>query len=53
MMGRQKKDGNNIPPNNKLVQEPKEMNKTDTQIQTPTKQRETMPKNPTKPTRTI
>jgi hypothetical protein len=28
------------------------MKKTDTQIQTPTKQRKTIPRNPTKPTRT-
>jgi hypothetical protein len=36
MMGRQKKDGNHFPPNNKLVQDQREMKKTDAQIQTPT-----------------
>jgi hypothetical protein len=36
MMQRWKKEGNHFPPNNKLVQEP-EGNKTDAQIQTPTK----------------
>jgi hypothetical protein len=39
MMGRQKKEGNHFPLNNKLVQEPEGKEKTDTQIQTPTKQR--------------
>jgi hypothetical protein len=37
MMGRWKKDGNHFPPNDKLVQ-------------IPTKQRETIPRNPMKPT---
>jgi hypothetical protein len=37
MMGRWKKEGNQFPPSNKLIQEPEEMKKTDTQIQTPTK----------------
>jgi hypothetical protein len=37
MMGRWKKEGDHFPPNNKLVQEPEEMKKTDAQIQTPTK----------------
>jgi hypothetical protein len=39
MMGRWKKEGNHFPPNNKLVENQREMKKTDTQIQTPTKQR--------------
>jgi hypothetical protein len=39
MMGRQKKDGNYCPHNNKLVQNQREIKKTDAQIQTPTKQR--------------
>jgi hypothetical protein len=38
MMGRQKKERNHFPLNNKLIQDP-EGKKTDTQIQTPTKQR--------------
>jgi hypothetical protein len=37
MMGRQKKEGNHFPPNNKLVQEPEGKKKSDIQIQTPTK----------------
>jgi hypothetical protein len=37
MMGRRKKEGKHFTPNNKLVQEPEEMKKTDTQTQTPTK----------------
>jgi hypothetical protein len=52
-MGRRKKDGNHFPPNNKVVQEPEKMKKTDTQIQTPTKQRETIPRISMKPTRTF
>jgi hypothetical protein len=32
------KEGNHFSPNNKLVQEPREKKKTDTQIQTQTKQ---------------
>jgi hypothetical protein len=37
MMGRQKKERKQFPTNNKLVQNQKEMKKTDIQIQTPTK----------------
>jgi hypothetical protein len=37
MMRRWKKEGNQFPPNNKLVQEPEGMKKTDNQIQTPRK----------------
>jgi hypothetical protein len=37
MMGRQKKEGNHFPTNNELVQEPEGNEKSDTQIQTPTK----------------
>jgi hypothetical protein len=37
MMGRWKKKGNHFPTNNKFVQEPEEMKKSDTQIQTSTK----------------
>jgi hypothetical protein len=37
MVERQKKEGNQSPPSNKLVQEPEGNEKTDTQIQTPTK----------------
>jgi hypothetical protein len=37
MMGRKKKQGTQLPHSKKLVQEPVEMKKTDTQIQTPTK----------------
>jgi hypothetical protein len=37
MTGRQKKQGNQFPHTKKLVQEQREMKKTDTQIQTPTK----------------
>jgi hypothetical protein len=37
MMGRQKKQGNQFPHSKKLVQEPEGNEKTDTQIQTPTK----------------
>jgi hypothetical protein len=39
MTGRQKKQGNQFLHSKKLVQEQKEMKKTDTQIQTPKKQR--------------
>jgi hypothetical protein len=49
MMGRWKP----FSPNNKLVQEPEEMKKTDIQIQNPTKQGETIPRNPMKATRTL
>jgi hypothetical protein len=39
-MGRRKRDGNHSPPRNKLAQDSGfRMKKTDTQIQTPTKQR--------------
>jgi hypothetical protein len=38
-MGRWKRDGNHFPPNNKLVQEPEGMKKTEAQMQTPKKQR--------------
>jgi hypothetical protein len=37
MTGRQKKQGNQFPYSKKLVQDQREMKKTDTQIQTPTK----------------
>jgi hypothetical protein len=36
MMGRQKRDGNLSPPQNKLVQDSEEIKKMDTQIHTPT-----------------
>jgi hypothetical protein len=39
MMGRWKKDVNHYPFNNKLVQEPGVMKKTEAQIQFPMKQR--------------
>jgi hypothetical protein len=47
-----KKDGNHSPPKNKLVQIQREIKKMDTQFQTPTKQRQTIPRNQMKPTRT-
>jgi hypothetical protein len=37
MMGRQKKQGNQFPHSKKLVRNQREMKKTDTQIQNPTK----------------
>jgi hypothetical protein len=40
------------PPITNKYKSQKEMKKTDTQIQTPRKQRETIPRNPMKPTRT-
>jgi hypothetical protein len=49
MMGRWKRDGNHSPPKNKLVQDSEG---NDIQIQMPTKQRYTIPRNPEKPTRT-
>jgi hypothetical protein len=52
MMGRQKSDGNHSPPKNKYRIQ-REMKKMDTQFQTPTKQRSTMPTNPMKLTRTL
>jgi hypothetical protein len=51
MMRRWKKEGKHFPPIINQYRNQREMKKTDTQIQTPTK-RKTMPKNPTKPTRT-
>jgi hypothetical protein len=39
MKGRQKKDGNHSPHNNKLVQEPKGKQENKAQIQTPTKKK--------------
>jgi hypothetical protein len=38
-----------FPPITNYYRKQREMKKTDTQIQTPTKQRETIPRNPTKP----
>jgi hypothetical protein len=53
-MGRQKRNGNHSPPPSKKINTgiQREMKKTDTQFQTSTKQRYTMPRNPTKPTKT-
>jgi hypothetical protein len=39
MMGRQKRDGNHSPPQNKLVQDSEENEENHTQFQTPKKQR--------------
>jgi hypothetical protein len=52
MMGRQKRDRNHSTPKNKLIQCSKEMKKMNIQFQTPTKQRQTIPRNPKKPIRT-
>jgi hypothetical protein len=41
-----------FPPTINLYRNQRKMNKTDIQIQTPTQQKETIPRNPTKPTRT-
>jgi hypothetical protein len=49
-MGQQKGKETIFPPKLNLYRIQREMKKTDTQIQTPTKQRQTMPKNPRKPT---
>jgi hypothetical protein len=51
-MGRQKRDGKHFPPKINQYRIQREMKKTDTWLQTSTKKRQTMPRNPIKPTRT-
>jgi hypothetical protein len=51
MTGRWKKDGKHFHPITNYYRNQREMKKTDTQIQTPKKQKETIPRNPKKPTR--
>jgi hypothetical protein len=51
-MGRRKRDGNNSAPQNKLVQDSEGNEETVLQIQTPTKKRKTIPRNPMKTIRT-
>jgi hypothetical protein len=53
MMRRLKKDGNHFPSIINYYRNQREMKKMDTQIQTTTKQRETIPMKPTKPTTTL
>jgi hypothetical protein len=50
-MERQKKDGNNFSPQNKLVEESEGNEENGYPYQTPTKQRKSIPKTPMKPTR--
>jgi hypothetical protein len=47
MMGRQKKDGNHFPTNNKLIQQPE--GNEENGYPDSAKQRETIPRNPMKP----
>jgi hypothetical protein len=47
----EERDGNHSPPKNNFIQDSKEMKKMDTHFQTPTKQRQTTPRNPMMPTR--
>jgi hypothetical protein len=52
-MGRQKRDGNHSPPKNNLIQDSEEIKKMDTQVLTPTKQTETMPRKQKRSTGTL
>jgi hypothetical protein len=52
-MGKQKKDGNHFPPNNKLVQEPEENEENEYQDSDSNKTKRNYTRNSTKPTITF